>query len=311
MSKGMEEKDWWPEIAFGTYKLGGAPSEDTKDAKEIEIAIAAALDVGYRAFDCAQFYANEDLVGDALLKATNNFSSIKRSDVYLISKVWPDKIFEGPKSVVVQLKKTVADLKCGYLDLYLVHWPTPGKHIEAYKALEEYVGSESPMDDKLIKRLGVSNYTIKDYEELKASGLKVKPYANQFEINPFLYRKKTIEYFQNEGIKLQGYRIFLVCGKSNMLEQNNVNLGQEHGEKDIVSEIAGHYPGKTKSNILVRWAIQKGVQSLPKSKNKERIAENFNVFDFELTPADMDRLDNLTTTEAMRLCAANYEREYN
>ena len=307
MIQEVKEKDWWPDIAFGTYKLGGAPG-DSKNAEEVELAITAALDVGYRAFDCAQFYTNEHIVGDALVNATNNFTKIKRSEIYIISKVWPDKIYQGPEAVVAQLKKTVADLKCEYLDLFLVHWPTPGKHVAAYKALEDFVG-EDTKHGKLMKRLGVSNYTIQDYEELKSVGWKVKPYANQFEINPFLYRKKTIEYFQKEGLKLQGYRIFLVGGKTNVLEATT-NVDNEKGKKDIIKEIADKYPGKTKSNILIRWAIQKGVQPLPKSKNNARIAENFNVFNFELSQDDMDRLDNLTTPEAMKLCVANYERKY-
>ena len=86
MSEGVEENDWWPEIAYGTYKVGGAPS-DAKNAEEIDFAIAAALEVGYRAFDCAQFYANEDLVGDALMKATTNFTKIKVRD--LCCKFYP------------------------------------------------------------------------------------------------------------------------------------------------------------------------------------------------------------------------------
>ena len=300
----MTENDWWPKIAFGTYKIGGAPS-DAKNAEEIEDALSAALDVGYRAFDCAQFYANEDLVGDAFVKLTNNFTKIKRCELYIISKVWPDKIYEGPVAVSAQLKKSISDLKCGYLDLYLVHWPTPGKHIAAYKELENYA-TTTESNQKLIKHLGISNYTIQDYEELKASGLKIKPYANQFEINPFLYRKRTIEYFQNEGIKLQGYRIFLVGGKNNIL---NENVDADPEKDDILSTIAKNYPSKTKSNVVVRWAIQKGVQPLPKSKNKSRISENFNVFDFELTEEDMMKLDSLTTLESMKLCVANYERK--
>ena len=306
MSEGVEENDWWPEIAYGTYKVGGAPS-DAKNAEEIDFAIGAALEVGYRAFDCAQFYANEDLVGDALIKATNNFTKIKRSELYIISKVWPDKIYEGPHAVVSQMKKSVIDLKCGYMDLFLVHWPTPGKHIAAYKALEDYVGKCDENDGKLIKRLGVSNYTINDYEELKEAGLKIKPYANQLEINPYLYRKKTIDFFQKEGIKLQGYRMFLVGGKTNVLTDTACSAD---AEKDVLSQISSKYPEKTKSNILIRWAIQKGIQPLPKSKNKDRIKENFDVFDFELSQEDMDLLENLTTNETMKLCAANYERKH-
>ena len=300
----MKEDEWWPKIAFGTYKIGGAPS-DAKNPDEVENAISAALDAGYRAFDCAQFYANEDLVGDAFVKITNNFTKIKRSELYIISKVWPDKIYQGPDAVADQLKKTVSELKCQYLDLFLVHWPTPGKHVAAYKELEKHVTTDET-EPKLIKHLGLSNYTIQDYEELKASGIKIKPYANQLEINPFLYRKRTIKYFQNEGVKLQGYRIFLVGGKTNLLDQD---LDKSICKENVLQDIVKNYPGKTKSNVLVRWAIQKDIQPLPKSKNKSRIAENFNVFDFELTKHDMDKLENLTTPDAMKLCVANYERK--
>ena len=121
-----------------------------------------------------------------------------------------------------------------------------------------------------------------------------------------MYRRKTIEYFQKEGIKLQGYRIFLVGGKTNILDETG---NKETCKEDILLNIAKKYPGKTKSNVVVRWAIQKGIQPLPKSKNKARIAENFNVFDFELTDEDMEQLDGLTTQESMKLCVANYERK--
>ena len=157
--------------------------------------VATALKLGYRFLDCAQFYANEKAIGEGIAK-----SGVPRSELFIASKVWTTTIHAGPEAVQAQLEQTLADLGTDYLDLYCIHWPVPGKHVEAYKQLERAQAAGQ------IRSIGVSNYAVEDYQELMASGVKVNPVINQIEINPFLYRKKTIDFFESQGVKMQSYR---------------------------------------------------------------------------------------------------------
>jgi diketogulonate reductase-like aldo/keto reductase len=278
-----------PLIGFGTYKVGFIPASASSAAtsstsgitRTAEQCITDALDCGYRFFECAQFYGNEKEVGKAI--AT---SGIPRSDLFLCSKVWTSTIEQGPEAIRKQLEQTLSDLQTHYLDLYLIHWPVPGKHVEAYKTLETL------SKEGKIKGIGLSNYAVEDYLELVEKGIQIKPYVNQIEINPFLYRKNTIEFFKNEGILLQSYRS-LRDGKA-MDHPTLVQIAQTHG--------------KTPAQVLGRWCVQKGFVYVPKSVKKERMMENAKVFDFTLTDADMEALDGLTTKEAIQNFVALYRK---
>ncbi len=180
----------------------------------------------------------------------------------------------------------LADLGTTYLDLYLIHWPVPGKHVDAYKTLEQL-----QVEGK-IRNIGISNYVVEDYEELLNSGISSKPVVNQIEINPFLYRKNTIEYFQREGIVLQSYRS-LRDGKA-MDHPTLLKIGAVHS--------------KSPAQILGRWCIQHGFVYVPKSVKVERMAENAQVFDFELSDDEMKELDSLTTSEALSAFEALYKK---
>ena len=147
-----------------------------------------------RYIDCAQFYGNEKLVGKAISE-----SKVPRAELFVVSKVWGDKMYEGREAILRQLDQTLEDLGTDYLDIYLVHWPVPGKHVAAYQVLEEALGAGK------IRAIGISNYTREDYEELKAVA-RVHPVVNQIEVNPFLWRRKTYDYFMGEGVVLQSYR---------------------------------------------------------------------------------------------------------
>jgi len=181
-----------PAIGFGTYKVGFIPasaSAATSSTVErtAEECITDALDCGYRFFECAEFYGNESEVGRAILK-----SGIPREELFLCSKVWTTTIEKGPDAIRAQLDKTLTDLGTDYIDLYLVHWPVPGKHVDAYKTLQIL------RKEGKIRGIGLSNYAVEDYLELKEAGMEIKPCVNQIEINPFLYRKNTIEFFKTE-----------------------------------------------------------------------------------------------------------------
>lgn len=212
-------------------------------------------------------------VGKAISK-----SGIPREELFLCSKVWTTTIEQGPQAIRAQLDKTLSDLGTDYIDLYLIHWPVPGKHVDAYKTLEEL------SNEGKIRGIGLSNYAVEDYVELKDSGIKIKPFVNQIEINPFLYRKNTIAFFNKEGIVLQSYRS-LRNGKD-LDNPALVKIGEAHG--------------KTSAQVLGRWCIQKGFVYMPKSVKKERMQENAMVFDFELTEQEVSELDSLTTPESLQ-----------
>lgn len=173
LSNGMAH----PQIGFGTYKVGFIPaSASAAVAKEApttvertaEECVSDALSVGYRFLECAEFYGNEHEVGKAIAK-----SGIDRKDLFICSKVWTTNIELGPEAVEKQLEKTLSDLGTDYIDLYLIHWPVPGKHVEAYKALEKL------SEQGKIRGIGVSNYAWEDYLELKEAGVKQLPLVNQ------------------------------------------------------------------------------------------------------------------------------------
>lgn len=279
-----------PQLGYGTYKVGFVPASASGsggvatgqggDAKDI---VQAALELGYRFLDCAEFYGNEAAVGEAI-----SASRVPREELFLASKVWSDTLYAGRSAIRDQVAKSLADLQTDYLDLYLVHWPVPGKHVLAYKHLEEL-----RVEGK-IRSIGVSNYTIEDYEELMQHAI-VPPAINQIEANPFLYRRKTIDYFQAQGVAIQAYRsLFAGQGKKALTEPVVTAIASEHS--------------KSPAQVLGRWCVQKGLIYLPKSEKEERMIENAAVFDFELTKENMDALDSLTSKDSIDAFAALYKK---
>jgi len=274
-----------PAVGFGCYKVGVVPASATggsggsapRSALEV---ITDALSVGYRCFDCAQFYDNEADVGSAL-KA----GGVPREELYLISKVWTNRIFEGPEAVKAQCKQTLSDLRCEYIDCYMIHWPVPGKHVAAYKALLELQA------DGIIKSVGVSNYTVEDLKELQDAGLRL-PVVNQIEINPFLFRKETIDYCRSLNIQLQAYRA--LCNSKAWSEPVILELATKHQ--------------RSSAQILGRWAVQKGFQHIPKSENRDRMEVNAALFDFVLDDDDLKKLDVLTTEQSLEAFKALYQK---
>lgn len=288
----MRDGTQHPAICFGTYKVGFIPASASSaaagddqpkgDERTAEECVSDALALGYRGLECAQFYGNEAEVGKAIQK-----SGIPREEFFLCSKVWTTTIEQGPEAVTEQLEKTLADLKTEYIDLYLIHWPVPGHHVEAYKTLEAI----QKAGGNKIRGIGVSNYAVEDIQELIDAGCSV-PLVNQIEINPFLYRKNTIQKCKDLGIVMQSYR--------------SLRDGKAMNDPLLV-KMAGRY-GKSVAQILGRWCVQKGFVYLPKSVQTARMQENAQVFDFEISDADMATLDGLTSPETLQTFEGLYRK---
>ena len=258
-----------PLLGFGTYQI--------PDNTSGEAIIEQALKSGYRLLDCASFYRNESAVGRAI-------KTTPRSDLYIVSKVWNDAIFKGSEAVRESCLKSIKDLDCQYLDLYLIHWPVPGKHVAAYHELINL------QREGFVRDIGISNYTIEDFEELLKSGIDVVPVVNQIEINPFLNRERTIEYFRSRGILPMSFR-----GLRN-------GAGLDH---PVICGVATKH-GVSPAQILGRWLIQQGICHIPKSSQPERILLNADLWTFELGPTDMAELSRLTTQESLNVFKDHY-----
>jgi len=247
-------------------------SEASEEAKEI---VYQALRAGYRMIDCGSFYGNEDLMGAGIARFLAT-EKRPRSELFLIGKVWNTAVYSGEGAMRTALDKTLHDLQTPYLDLYLLHWPLPGRLVSAWRIME------SLFDEGKIKAIGLSNWTIENWEELEAAGFRIRPAVNQIEVNPFLFRAITIQYFQSRGVQIQSYRA-LAQGKQ--------------FDNPTIKELAAKY-GKTPSQVLGRFCVQQNITFIPKSTKIERMKENLGVLDWHLDPDEIQQLAELTTEAA-------------
>jgi methylglyoxal/glyoxal reductase len=243
-----------PRLGLGVWRA--------KNGQETETSVLAALEAGYRGIDTASMYANESSVGEAI-----RASGVPREEVFVTTKVWNDE--QGYDNTLKACRNSLDRLKMDYADLYLVHWPVVGKYKETYRALEELY------EQGLVKAIGVSNFEIHHLEDLMGS-CRIKPMVNQVEMHPLLTQKKLFAFCRKEGIQLESWR---------PLMQGNLDL-------PLIVELAAKY-GKTSAQIVLRWHLQLGVVTIPKSSQPQRIRENGDLFDFELEPEDMIRIDAL------------------
>ena len=240
-----------PRIGLGVWKI---------DDTTVEQAVLWALESGYRHIDTARAYGNEAGVGRAIRQ-----SGISRDQIFITTKLAVNDFFRPEKA----FQESMERLNMDYVDLYLLHWPFLNWK-NAWKALEKiYKNGQA-------KSIGVSNFGIKQLEELKKLG-GIKPLVNQVEISPFLSRTKLIEYCQSEGIVVEAY--------------SPLTRGKKLNHPDLTS-LAKKYD-KSTAQISIRWGLQHGLVMLPKSATQSHIQSNINVFDFEIEPKDMDKLDLL------------------
>ncbi|EFM09115.1 Methylglyoxal reductase (NADPH-dependent) [Paenibacillus curdlanolyticus YK9] len=232
------------------------------DGAEVETAVRAAIEAGYRSIDTAAVYGNEEGVGRAIRE-----TGVKRDELFITTKVW--NADQGYESTLQAFETSRRKLGLDVIDLYLVHWPVTGKYKETYRALEKLYRDGS------IRAIGVSNFLEPQLHDLLGE-CEVKPMVNQVEFHPLLTQPSLYSLCKEHGIRLEAW---------SPLMQGNLDL-------PLLRQLADKY-GKSPAQIVLRWDLQRGVITIPKSVTPARIAENANVFDFNLSDADVAALDAL------------------
>lgn len=253
-----------PAIALGVYKT---------PVQEATNLVHKALQVGYRHIDCAQFYQNEKEVLDGVSEWINEDPiNNKREDVFYTTKIFDnDHGYESTKAAIQRSLNNISAIS-PYLDLVLIHSPQSNKEkrLGTWKALQEFAEAGS------IHSIGVSNYGIHHLEELYSwDRMKIEPSVNQVELHPWLMRQDLVKYCRDKGITLEGYAPLV--------------RGQKFDKDEALVELSKKY-NKSQAQILIRWALQQGFVTLPKTSNPDRLASNFDVLGWNITQEDMDHL---------------------
>ena len=246
-----------PILGYGVYQV-------TQD--ECERCVLDALSVGYRSIDTAQSYFNEEQVGSAIQK-----SGVPREDIFLTTKVWLEHYgYEAAKQSVLE---SMRKLRTDYLDLVLLHQPFADAY-GAYRALEELY------DEGKLRAIGISNFYADRMVDFTSFN-RIVPMVNQIETHIFNQQKISMEYAKKYSVQIEAWAPF---GEGRRGAFDN----------EVIAAIAAKY-GKTPAQVMLRWNIQRGVVVIPKSTHKERMEENFNVFDFALNDEDMQAIADLDT----------------
>jgi 2,5-diketo-D-gluconate reductase A len=247
-----------PQVGFGVFKV---------EPSETERIVSDALELGYRHIDTAAIYGNEEGVGRAIAA-----SGIPRDDLFITTKLWNSD--QGTKSAHVAIDLSLEKLGLDFVDLYLIHWPTPRRDLyrESWKALQQIQA------DGKATSIGVSNFLVEHLEKLLADGGTV-PAVNQIELHPALQQRDVVEFSRSHGIQIEAWGP-LGQGKYPLFD-----------EPSVTDAAAAH--GKTPAQVVLRWHLQNGNIVFPKSNSRARIAENLNLFDFELTDAEITAISSL------------------
>lgn len=250
----LNDGNWMPQLGLGVWK--------SDNGSEVINAIHWALDAGYRHVDTARIYKNEEGVGKALSTAT-----LPREQVFLTTKIWNDDIRAGRSTQA--LEESLDRLQTDYVDLLLLHWPVKG-YEKAWQDLE------AAQRDGKVKSIGLSNFMPEHLADIMKIA-DVAPAVNQIEYHPYLQQQDVAE----------------ACARHDIVLTAWSPLMQGHFlDEPLFQELADRH-GKTPAQILLRWDVQRGVVTIPKSTNKGRIRENFAVWDFELSAAEMNDINAL------------------
>ncbi|WP_346889917.1 aldo/keto reductase [Clostridium sp. UBA1056] len=249
-----------PRLGLGVFRV--------EDSSELINAVKVAIKNGYRSIDGAAIYGNEEAMGEGIREGIKE-AGISREDLFITSKVWNADL--GYESTIAAYEASLNRLGVDYLDLYLIHWPVEGKYKEAWKALE-YLYKEGR-----VRAIGVSNFQVHHLQDLLGDA-EIKPVINQVELHPYLSQKKVREFCRENAIQVEAW--------SPLMAGNGLL------ENEIFKEIAKKY-NKTVAQIVLRWDLQSQVITIPKSTNERRLIENIDIFDFNLSKVDIDKIDSL------------------
>jgi diketogulonate reductase-like aldo/keto reductase len=244
-----------PVLGLGVYQ--------TRSGRETHDAALHALRMGYRHFDTAKFYRNEKDVATAVRE-----SGISREQIFITTKLWNDD--QGYDKTIRACHESLKRMELPYIDLYLIHYPVRKIRMDSWRAMETLY------EEGKCRAIGVSNYTERHIEELLQSS-KIVPAVNQVEFHPYLYQKELLDFCHKNQIHVEAY--------------SPLTKGKKLNDPKLAT-IAARYK-KSSAQLLIRWALQHGLIVLPKSSHAERIRENADVFDFEISSDDMESLNNL------------------
>lgn len=246
-----------PRLGLGTWQ---AP-----EGAAVETAVRTAIEVGYRHIDTAMIYGNEASVGRAIRD-----SGVPREQLFVTTKLWNEDQRQNTQAAAFDASMRRLDID--YIDLYLIHWPVKGKFIDTWKIMEDIIGR----GDGKLRAIGVSNFLIHHLEELLASSNTV-PAVNQVEFHPWLVQQKLFDFCMGNGIQHEAWSP-IMQGRCD--------------EVDTLVEIGRAYD-KTATQVTLRWELQKGTVTIPKSITPARIQANAQLYDFALTDEQMQRIDAL------------------
>ncbi len=251
-----------PILGFGVFQI--------TNAGECERCVLDALQTGYRLIDTAAAYMNEKAVGEAIKK-----SGVARKELFITTKLWIQNA--GDESTKKAFEKSLKRLQLDYLDLYLIHQPY-GDIYGSWRAMEDLYREGK------VRAIGVANFQPDRIMDLILHN-NVVPAINQIETHPFCQQIETQKFLKENNVQIQSWGPFAE-GKNNIFRN------------ELLLSIGGKY-NKTVAQVILRWLTQRGIVVIPKSVRKERIIENFNIFDFELSPEDMDAIVSLDTTKSL------------
>ena len=277
--------DPFPSIGLGTWRASKG---------EVKDAVLSAIDLGYRHFDCAPIYENEQEIGEAFAEAFQT-GKVKREDLFVTSKLWCDHHFA--EDVKKGLRRTLEDLRLEYLDLYLVHWPIalqrdtqfPEKESDfippsELSLLDTWKGMEDAHNMHLCRHIGVSNVNARRLESLIEAS-NHKPEVNQVECHPFLQQGDLMDVCQKHGVILTAYS---PLGTAKSKEDGALDIGQS----EVLEAIAQKHE-TTPQQVALAWAVQRGTVAIPKSTNPKRQQENLAAADLQLSETDLRKISEL------------------
>jgi diketogulonate reductase-like aldo/keto reductase len=273
-----------PRLGLGVWQ--------TRAGSTCEAAVLSALEAGYRHIDTASMYGNEESVGAAIRR-----SGIPREEIFVTTKLWNSDHGNPERALETSLRKLGFD----YVDLYLIHYPVRERR-RSWRALEALRGAGKA------RSIGVSNFTIRHLTELLSASDTV-PAVNQVEFHPYLYQRDLLDFCSAKGIVVEAYSPLTkgerlkdskLIAIANKYSKPGLQPSASRSRLPLVDRFQGRSQSKSPAQILIRWALQHGLVVIPKSANRKRIVENADVFDFEISAADMQLLDGFN--ENLRTC---------